>query len=232
LKDLTPASDLVEGLLNNSDRPPVRSQDGRVLYDGQPLPHFNEVDECAGFDALVTNRVWNALGLPPETTLHDLRYGESYGEEFVWVFEISGAVPPAHNIGGYAGSVSQRQPPMYFRLGGGSLKGVSKPGEIVWSRVFIEGGKLKADLGRARAIELPQEETERRWRITTPQWPIMHAVLYGISRDQMMARHKANHIQVAYGNDAESANRALAAKAAFFQEAGLEVSVCGTDTGL
>jgi hypothetical protein len=60
----------------------------------------------------------------------------------------------------------------------------------------------------------------------------MHAVLYGISRDQMMARHKANHIQVAYGNDAESANHALAAKAAFFQEAGLEVSVCGTDTGL
>jgi hypothetical protein len=231
LKDLTAASDLAEGLLNNSDRPPVRS-DGRVLYEGQPLPHFNEVDECAGLDALVTNRVWNALGLPPETTLHDLRYGESYGEEFVWVFEISGAVPPAHNIGGYAGSVSQRQPPMYFRLGGGSLKGVSKPGEIVWSRVFIEDGKLKADLGRARAIELPQEETERRWRITTPQWPIMHACLYGISRDQMMARHKANHIQVAYGNDAESANRALAAKAAFFQEAGLDVNICGTDTGL
>jgi L-fucose isomerase-like protein len=121
---------------------------------------------------------------------------------------------------------------MYFRLGGGSLKGVSKPGEIVWSRIFIEDGKLKADLGRARAIQLPQEETERRWRITTPQWPIMHAVLYGISRDQMMARHKANHIQVAYGKDAESANRALAVKAAFLQEAGLEVSVCGTDTGL
>jgi hypothetical protein len=232
LKDLTAASDLAEGLLNNTDRPPVRSNSGRVLYDGQPLPHFNEVDECAGLDALVTNRVWTALGLPPETTLHDLRYGEKYGEEFVWVFEISGAVPPAHNIGGYAGTVSQRQPPMYFRLGGGSLKGVSKPGEIVWSRVFIEHGKLKADLGRARAIELPPQETERRWRITTPQWPIMHTVLYGISRDQMMARHKANHIQVAYGNDAESANRALAAKAAFFQEAGLEVNICGTDTGL
>jgi L-fucose isomerase-like protein len=176
--------------------------------------------------------VWNALGLRPETTLHDLRYGEPYGEEFVWVFEISGAVPPAHNIGGYAGSVSQRQPPMYFRLGGGSLKGVSKPGEIVWSRVFIEDGKLKVDLGRARAIELPREETERRWRITTPQWPMMHACLYGISRDQMMARHKANHIQVAYGNDPETANRALAVKAAFFQEAGLEVNICGTDTGL
>ena len=232
LKDLAPASDLAEGLLNNSERPPVRSCDGRVLYDGQPLPHFNEVDECAGLDALVTNRVWNALGFAPETTLHDIRYGETFGDQFVWVFEISGAVPPAHNIGGYAGTVSERQPPMYFRLGGGSLKGVSKPGEIVWSRVFIENGQLNADLGLARVIELPKEETERRWRITTPQWPIMHAVLYGVSRDQMMARHKANHIQVAYAPGAKAARKALAVKAAFFREAGLHVHICGTETGL
>ena len=231
LKDLAPASDLVEGLLNNSDRPPVLSIGGRPLYPGEPLPHFNEVDECAGFDAIVTNRVWKALGFSPETTLHDLRYGEEYNGELVWVFEISGAVPPEHNIGGYAGTISERQPPMYFRLGGGSLKGVSKPGEVVWSRVFIEDGKLKADLGLARSVELPTAETERRWAITTPQWPIMHAVLRGVSRDQMMARHKANHIQVAYAPSLEGARTALAAKAAFFREAGLEVSVCG-DTGL
>ena len=35
------------------------------------------------------------------------------------------------------------------------------------------------------------------------QWPIMHGVLHGISRDQMMARHKANHIQVAYARSAQ-----------------------------
>ncbi len=232
LKDLAPASDLVEGLLNNSDRPPVHSADGRVLYEGQPLPHFNEVDECAGLDALVTNRVWNALGFAPETTLHDLRFGEEYNGEFVWVFEISGAAPPAHHIGGYAGSVSERQPSMYFRLGGGSLKGVAKPGEVVWSRVFVEGGKLKADLGLARAIALPPEETERRWRSTTPQWPIMHAVFRGVTRDQLMGSHKANHIQVAYAPDLEGAQKALAVKAAFFREAGLEVNICGSDTGL
>ena len=96
LKDLAPASDLAEGLLNNCDRPPVKSADGARSLRGQPLPHFNEVDECAGLDALVTNRVWKALGLPPENTLHDLRYGEEYNGDFVWVFEISGAVPPAH----------------------------------------------------------------------------------------------------------------------------------------
>jgi hypothetical protein len=160
LKDLAPASDLVEGLLNNVDRPPV-TRDGRELYAGEALPHFNEVDECAGLDGLVTNRLWKKLGYEPENTLHDLRYGEDFGGQFVWVFEISGAVPPAHLIKGYAGTVSERQPPMYFRLGGGTVKGISKPGVVVWSRIFVDGG-LKADLGLADSIELPLEETERR----------------------------------------------------------------------
>ncbi len=228
LKDLAPASDLPEGLLNNVDRPPVTARgDGRVLFAGQAVPHFNEVDECAGLDALVTNRLWTALGFDPETTLHDVRYGEEYQDEFVWVFEISGAAPPQHFIGGYAGAVSERQPPMYFRLGGGTVKGVSKPGEVVWSRVFVDGGALKADLGLAKVVELPREETERRWQITTPQWPIMHAVTYGVSRDQMMARHKANHIQVAYAPDRAGARLALAAKATAFQAMGLDVAICG-----
>lgn len=228
LKDLAPASDLVEGLLNNSDRPPVKCAAGdRVLYEGQPLPHFNEVDECAGVDGLVTKRVWEALGYPPENTLHDVRYGEHYNGQFVWVFEISGSVPPAHLTGGYEGAVSERQPPMYFRLGGGTIKGVSKPGEIVWSRIFIEDNKLKADMGLATVVELPREETERRWNITTPQWPIMHAVTHGVSRDQLMAKHKANHVQVAYAPDANGAKRALSAKAACFAALGIDVNLCG-----
>ena len=231
LKDICPASDLVEGLLNNVDRPPVRSADGRVLSEGKAMPHFNEVDECAGLDALVTNRVWSKLGFDPETTLHDLRYGEPYRvgdrSKFVWVFEISGSVPPKHLIGEYAGAVSERQPPMYFPLGGGTIKGVSKPGEVVWSRIFIEGGKLKADAGLAEVVELPDEETERRWRITTPQWPIMHAVTRGISRNRMMGRHKSNHIQVAYAPDLAGARLALSAKIAAFRRLGIEVYVCG-----
>lgn len=233
LKDLAPASDLVEGLLNNVDRPPVKAADnGRILFEGNALPHFNEVDECAGLDALVTNRLWNRLGFDPETTLHDVRYGENYNGQFVWVFEISGAAPPNHFIGGYGGTTSERQPAMYFPSGGGTVKGVSKPGEIVWSRIFVEDGRLKADLGRAGVVELPAEETKRRWQITTPQWPIMHAVTYGVSRDQMMGRHKANHIQVAYAPDADGANAALAAKAAAFRELGIEVAVCGDGNGL
>jgi hypothetical protein len=228
LKDLTPASDLVEGLLNNVDRPPVTAEgNGRVLYEGDALPHFNEVDECAGVDALVTYRLWRQLGLAPETTLHDIRFGEEYNGQFVWLLEISGAVPAEHLVGGYKGARSERQPPMYFPLGGGTLKGVSKPGEIVWSRVYVEDNKIKADLGRATVVDLPQEEVERRWRISTPQWPMMNAVLHGVTRDQLMGRHKSNHIQVAYGNDAQSADEALMAKAVAFRQLGIDVYLCG-----
>jgi hypothetical protein len=232
LKDLAPASDLVEGALNNVDRPPVKCPaTGRVLFEGEALPHFNEVDECAGLDGLVTYRLWRELGFAPENTLHDLRWGQHYKgravNDYVWVFLISGAVPPAHFAGGWKGASSERQPPMYFRLGGGTLKGISKPGHIVWSRVFIMNGKLQCDLGVATVVELPQAETERRWRETTPQWPIMHAVLDGITRDQMMARHKSNHIQVVYAPNSKQAHRACRVKAAMFSELGLEVHLCG-----
>jgi hypothetical protein len=232
LKDLAPASDLVEGLLNNVDRPPVSCpKTGRVLFDGEAVPHFNEVDECAGLDGLVTFRLWRELGFAPENTLHDLRWGQHYRgdgvNDYVWVFLISGAVPPAHFVGGFKGASSERQPPMYFRLGGGTLKGVSKPGHIVWSRIFVMSGKLHCDLGVAEVVKLPDAETERRWRETTPQWPIMHAVLDGISRDQMMARHKSNHIQVVYAPNRKQAHRACRIKAAALAELGLEVHFCG-----
>src|SRR5436190_7257036 len=62
LKDLLPPSDLVEAMLNNSDRPPVKPRDGgRIIRDGQPIVHFNEVDECAGLDGLMTNRIHQSL---------------------------------------------------------------------------------------------------------------------------------------------------------------------------
>ena len=120
---------------------------------------------------------------------------------------------------------------MYFAKGGGSLRGVSKPGQIVWSRVFVDGskpgGKLCFDTGLAEVVELPDAETQERWQLTSPQWPIMHAVLKGITRDQMMARHKSNHIQVAYAPNKAGAKKAMYAKAAAMAELGLEVSICG-----
>ena len=112
-------------------------------------------------------------------------------------------MPPSHLAGGYAGATGERQPPMYFPRGGATIKGISRPGEIVWSRIYVKDDALHMDIGRGGAVRLPAEETERRWQATTPQWPMMHAVLYGVSRDQFMAKHQANHIQVAYAPDAE-----------------------------
>ncbi|MEO7309958.1 MAG: hypothetical protein ABIX01_06150 [Chitinophagaceae bacterium] len=231
LKDICAASDLVEGLLNNTERPPAFSKDGRDLFAGKALPHFNEVDECAGLDALITYQLWNQLGMSGENTLHDLRWGQHYKGEgvdaFVWVFLISGAAPPAHFINGYKGAASDRQPAMFFPKGGGTLKGVSKPGPIVWSRVYVVKNKLYADLGVGEVVALPEAETQRRWNGTTPQWPIMHGVINGVSRDQMMAKHKANHIQVVYTDDVQMAHKACRIKAAAFAELGIEVNFCG-----
>lgn len=235
LKDMCPASDLAEGLLNCIDRPPIFARDDKTkeLFKGQPVPHFNEVDQGCAVDTLVTNRACNALNIDPSTSLHDIRWGQTYegdGEhkgKFVWVMEISGSVPPNHIRGGYKGCVSERQPPMYFPLGGGTIKGVSKAGPVVWSRVFQMNSALHVDIGIADAIDLPDEETQRRWNATTPQWPIMHAVLRGVSRDQLMAGHYSNHIQVVYAPTEAEAQKLMNVKACMFDSMGIHVNVCG-----
>jgi hypothetical protein len=47
----------------------------------------------------------------------------------------------------------------------------------------------------------------------------------------MMARHKANHVQVAYARSAREADVALYAKAALASELGIQVGLCGTRAG-
>jgi hypothetical protein len=44
----------------------------------------------------------------------------------------------------------------------------------------------------------------------------------------MMARHKGNHIQVAYANNAAAADTAMLAKACMARALGMEVAICGT----
>jgi L-fucose isomerase-like protein len=218
-------------------RPPVKTRCGsRVLFEGEPVIHFNEVDEGAALDALLTNRVHSALNQPVETTLHDIRWGDADASgtvpDYVWVLLISGAAPPAHFINGWAGAVGHRQPAMYFPNGGSSLCGVSKPGEIVWSRIFVEDDRLKMDIGRGHVVELPKEETQRRWDLTTYQWPIMHAVLHDVDQNQLMAKHKSNHIQVAYAHSAADADSIVRVKSGMAAEVGIDVNICGANSVL
>jgi len=55
----------------------------------------------------------------------------------------------------------------------------------------------------------------------------MHAVFPGITRDQMMARHQSNHIQVVYTPNRRQAHRAARIKAAALAELGISVHLCG-----
>jgi hypothetical protein len=116
---------------------------------------------------------------------------------------------------------------MYFPLGGGSLKGVGRKGKIVWSRVFVEQGSLHIDMGLGSVVELPQQEVERRWNNTTFQWPLVNTIFDGISRNAFMARHRANHVSIAYAEDIAGAQHALAVKAAMAHALGIHVHLCG-----
>ncbi len=44
----------------------------------------------------------------------------------------------------------------------------------------------------------------------------------------MLARHKANHIQVVYAHDADAADAAMLARASLADRLGIAVHLCGT----
>ncbi len=195
-----PASDLVEGMLNNADRPDVKSPATKsIINKGLPIVHFNEGDMGAGVPQLLMNEIYRRKKMPSETTLHDVRWGREYEGKFVWVFLISGAAPPAH-FGGWKHTHVYRQPPMYFPLGGGTCSGVSKPGVITWARCYESFGQLGMDLGAGEVIAMPKAEVQDRLDRTTPVWPIANVHIPGYDRDQLMATHMANHIIIGYGN--------------------------------
>lgn len=84
LKDCCPASDLVEGLLNNPERPDVKCDDrscadlGKFIRKGDAIPCFNEVDEGCAVDLVLSSRVWKALGMDPSANQEDVRWSRPY----------------------------------------------------------------------------------------------------------------------------------------------------------
>ena len=199
-----------------------------MLFEGEALPHFNEVDECAGLDGLVTYRLWRELGFEPENTLHDLRWGQTYGKDYVWVLLISGAAPPAHFIDGWKGASSERQPGMYFRLGGGTLKGVSKPGHIVWSRVYV--AERETTCGHRNSQSRVLARGRNRSTLERNHAPVAdHA--RGLrrcdSRPDDGSTSIESHPGRLYAQRGRSTPRAARIKAAALSELGLEVCLCG-----
>ncbi len=151
-----------------------------------------------GIPQVMMFRLLDALGLPSETTLHDVRWGSEWDGQFVWDLEISGAVPFEHIKGGISGATGYRQPPMYFPKGGSTIAGQGKAGRLLWARAHYEGTEVILHVGTGHAMELPKAEFDRRHNATTSEWPLLNAVLDGVGRDELMAAHQSNHVTVSY----------------------------------
>lgn len=192
------ASDFAEGAIGSAERFPIPAEDGHIIRDGKPIPCANEVDMGTAIPQTMMFRLLDSLGLPSETTLHDIRWGSEWNGKFVWDFEISGAVPFGHLKGGIAGATGYRQPAMYFPKGGSTITGQGKAGRILWARAHYEGTSVTMQIGTGHGIELPAAEFERRRKATCYEWPLLNAVLDGVGRDELMAGHQSNHITLAY----------------------------------
>lgn len=220
------ASDFAEGAVGSAERFPIPAEDGHIIRDGKPIPCANEVDMGSAIPQTMLFRLLDAMGLPSETTLHDVRWGSDWNGAFVWDFEISGAVPFGTLKGGIAGATGYRQPPMYFPKGGSTVAGQGKAGRLIWARAHCEGTDVILHVGTGRAVELPEAEFERRRRATCYEWPLLNATLDGVGRDDLMAGHQSNHIAIAYVDEArlQDVLRAFIAQAL---TQGLEVKVAG-----
>jgi hypothetical protein len=197
---VTSASDLAEGMLNNSDRPSiVDPESGQTINRDKVIVHFNEGDVGSGVPQVLMHDILMEKGLPPETTLHDIRWGDTWEGKFVWAFQISGGAPPAH-FGGWARTSVHRQTPMYFPKGGGTCSGISKPGTITWARFYESFDQIGMDIGTGEVLALPEQEVRRRLSCTSEEWPLANVHIPGYERDQMMSSHKSNHITICYGN--------------------------------
>lgn len=225
------ASDFAEGAIGSTERFPIPDESGAIIRAGEPIPHANEVDMGSAIPQVLMFRLLSALGMPAETTLHDVRWGSDYEGTFYWDFEISGAVPFGHIKGGIAGATGYRQQPAIFPLGGSTIAGQCKAGRFLWARAFYVGTDVYLDCGTGHAYELPSDEFNRRRNATSPEWPLLNAVLDGVSRDKLMAGHQSNHITVGYV-DADRCQETFRAFVAQALTHGMKVRVAGSAASL
>ena len=203
---------------------PVTARDGkRILYQGQLLVHYNEVDQ-PGLDGLMTYRVHKAMGQPVETRC-DVRWGDwdqsGTVKDYVWVYLISGAIPPAHIIGGWAARRATAGghvfPPRRRHAQGHLQAGRNRLVADLRRKRQVEDGPRPGCTSSCRRERTPVEET-------TSAWPIMHVVT--ASAATVMARHKSNHIRSSTPTAPRSRQGPLLRRGA--QAMGMEVFICGT----
>ncbi len=231
LKDCCPASDFAEGAIGSTARFPIPDENGEIICPDRPIPCINEVDMGTAIPQTMLWRLLTSLGLPAETTLHDIRWGSEYEGTFYWDMEISGAVPFEHLKGGLKGATGYRQPPMFFPFGGSTIAGQGKAGRLLWARAHYEGTDVIMHIGTGVAVELPEAEFERRRRATNYEWPLLNCTLDGVTRDDLMGGHQSNHLTVAY-IDEDKLAFVLQAFVAQALTQGIKVKVAGSAINL
>jgi hypothetical protein len=220
------ASDFAEGAIGSTERFPIPDEAGNIIRPGKPITCINEVDMGTAIPQTMLFRLLDSLGLPSETTLHDIRWGSEFEGTFYWDFEISGSVPFEHLKGGIAGATGYRQPSMFFPKGGATLQGQGKAGRVLWARAHYEGTQVFLHIGTGTAVELPAAEFERRRHATNYEWPLLNCSLDGVDRNDLMAGHQSNHITIAYV-DQDKLQDILRAFVAQAVTQGITVSVAG-----
>ena len=193
LLGLRPPSDFAEGLFNSVCRPES---------NGDTIATATEADQGNLVPMEMMKRLLKEKGLHQAVMFHDVRWGGEHDDRFVWVLLNSGscgAYAFNHDPDTLEGVHSYRQPIGYFPVPGGTFAGESLPGEITWSRCYINGGELWMDVGKGRVVKLPAKKRDAWWEGTTRQWPFMAADL-GVSQETVMAHYMSNHVAVAYGD--------------------------------
>jgi len=157
LLPLRPPSDFSEGLLNSTCRPEST---------GDTIVCSTEADQGNLIPMELMKRVLKAKGLHQAVMFHDVRWGGSHDDRFVWVLLNSGscgAYAFNHNPDTLAGVHSYRQPAGYFPVPGGTFTGESLPGKVTWARAWIKASDGPTRVGWASR---PPAERERDARPT------------------------------------------------------------------
>ncbi len=92
----------------------------------------------------------------------------------------------------------------------------------------IQDKALHADIGLGQRRIPPGKGDSPSLEETTYEWPIVNTIFNGIRRDAFMARHRANHVSIAYAPDTETTRKALLLKGQMLHELGVTVHLCGT----
>ena len=185
LKDLVPASRPGRGTAQQR-RPPAGAQPrrrARAVRRARRCRTSTRSTRASAVDALVTNRVWTAMGLDPATTLHDIRWGEDVRRPSSSGCSRSPARCRPRTSSAATTRAVQRAAaadvlPARRRH---AQRGLQARARSSGRGVFIDGRRAaRRPRPRPRASSCPRRRPQRRLDATTPQWPIMHAVLHGV----------------------------------------------------